>query len=107
MNSTHVVCQIALGAMEKEKAGKELEAELEVEGKLRILPGLKVTPKYVPCPLPSFPEQKQRMCRDAPSQRERGISPRKRPRGQKSEKREARGWPWVPDTVDAFVSVSG
>ena len=24
MNSTHVVCQIALGAMEKEKAGKEL-----------------------------------------------------------------------------------
>lgn len=43
-----------------EKAGKELEAELEVEGKLRILPGLKVTPKYVPCPLPSFPEQKPR-----------------------------------------------
>ena len=43
-----------------EKAGKELEAELEVEGKLRILPGLKVTSKYVPCPLPSLPEQKPR-----------------------------------------------
>lgn len=88
-----------------EKAGKELEAELEVEGKLRILPDLKVTPKYVSCPLPSFPEQKQRMCRDAPSQKERDVSPRKDPRGQKPEKREARGWPWVPDAVDAFVSV--
>ena len=38
-----------------EKAGKELEAELEVKGKLRILPDLQVT-----CPLPSFPEQKPR-----------------------------------------------
>lgn len=88
-----------------EKAGKELEAELEVEGKLTILPDLKVTPKYVSCPLPSFPEQQQRMCRDAPSQRERDVSPRKDPRGQTPEKREARGWPWVPDAADAFVSV--